>query len=32
LDKDMGQPFWRYATDGLLGRIPDPRKQMLNEN
>src|ERR1700694_612502 len=32
LDKDMGQPFWCYATDGLLGRIPDPTKQMFNEN
>jgi hypothetical protein len=32
LDKDMGQPFWRYATDGLLGRTPDPRKEIINEN
>src|SRR5580692_3749560 len=32
LDKDMEQPFWRYATDGLLGRTPDPRNQVLNEN
>src|SRR5882724_5589393 len=31
LDKDMEQPFWRYATVGLLGRTPDLRKEMINE-
>src|SRR5258708_38098442 len=24
LEEDMGKPFWRYATDGLLGRTPHP--------
>src|ERR1700681_2953131 len=31
LDKDMGEPFWRYATVSLLGRTPDRRKQIINE-
>src|SRR5579871_1963740 len=32
LFKDMGLPFWCYATDGLLGRGPDRTKQLINGN